>query len=47
MPTLPRPEVYLLEGITTAILVAWVLLTVVLTFVLPRAHRRGTPAPGL
>ena len=33
--------------LTTAILVAWVLLTVVLTFVVPRAHRRGTPAPGL
>jgi UDP-GlcNAc:undecaprenyl-phosphate GlcNAc-1-phosphate transferase len=34
-------------GLTTAILALWVLLTVVLTFVVPRAHRRGTPAPGL
>jgi UDP-GlcNAc:undecaprenyl-phosphate GlcNAc-1-phosphate transferase len=33
--------------LTTAILAGWVLLTVVLTFVVPRAHRRGTPAPGL
>jgi UDP-GlcNAc:undecaprenyl-phosphate/decaprenyl-phosphate GlcNAc-1-phosphate transferase len=33
--------------LTTLVLVVWVLLTVVLTFVVPRAHRRGTPAPGL
>ncbi|HSE07122.1 MAG TPA: MraY family glycosyltransferase [Nocardioidaceae bacterium] len=33
--------------LTSAILAGWVLLTVVLTFVVPRAHRRGTPAPGL
>jgi UDP-GlcNAc:undecaprenyl-phosphate GlcNAc-1-phosphate transferase len=33
--------------LTTAVLVLWVLLTVALTFVVPRAHRRGTPAPGL
>jgi UDP-GlcNAc:undecaprenyl-phosphate/decaprenyl-phosphate GlcNAc-1-phosphate transferase len=33
--------------LTTLVLVVWVLLTVALTFVVPRAHRRGTPAPGL
>jgi UDP-GlcNAc:undecaprenyl-phosphate/decaprenyl-phosphate GlcNAc-1-phosphate transferase len=33
--------------LTTVVLVVWVLLTVALTFVVPRAHRRGTPAPGL
>jgi UDP-GlcNAc:undecaprenyl-phosphate/decaprenyl-phosphate GlcNAc-1-phosphate transferase len=33
--------------LTTMVLVVWVLLTVALTFVVPRAHRRGTPAPGL
>jgi UDP-GlcNAc:undecaprenyl-phosphate GlcNAc-1-phosphate transferase len=34
-------------GLTTLVLVVWVLLTVLLTFVVPRAHRPGTPAPGL
>jgi UDP-GlcNAc:undecaprenyl-phosphate/decaprenyl-phosphate GlcNAc-1-phosphate transferase len=33
--------------LTTVVLVVWVLLTVALTFVVPRAHRPGTPAPGL
>ena len=33
--------------LTTVILVAWVLVTVALTFFVPRVHRRGTPAPGL
>jgi len=32
--------------VTTAILVAWVLLTVAMTFFLPRLHRPGTPVPG-
>jgi UDP-GlcNAc:undecaprenyl-phosphate GlcNAc-1-phosphate transferase len=34
-------------GVTTAILTAWVLLTIALTFFVPRVHRPGTPAPGL
>ncbi|HEX5770801.1 MAG TPA: MraY family glycosyltransferase [Nocardioidaceae bacterium] len=33
--------------VTTAILVLWVVLTVALTFFVPRLHRRGTPSPGL
>lgn len=33
--------------VTTAILVVWVVLTVALTFFVPRVHRRGTPSPGL
>ena len=33
--------------VTTAILVLWVVLTVALTFFVPRVHRRGTPSPGL
>ncbi len=33
--------------VTTVILVVWVVLTVALTFFVPRLHRRGTPAPGL
>jgi UDP-GlcNAc:undecaprenyl-phosphate GlcNAc-1-phosphate transferase len=32
---------------TTAILVGWVLITVALTFFVPRVHRPGTPAPRL
>jgi UDP-GlcNAc:undecaprenyl-phosphate GlcNAc-1-phosphate transferase len=33
--------------VTTAILLAWVLLTVALTFFLPRMHRRGATSPSL
>ncbi len=33
--------------VTTAVLVGWVVLTVALTFFLPRLHRRGVPPPGL
>ena len=33
--------------VTTAILVVWVLLTVALTFFLPRVHRRDAVTPGL
>ena len=32
--------------VTTAILVMWVVLTVALTFFVPRVYRRGTPSPG-
>jgi UDP-GlcNAc:undecaprenyl-phosphate GlcNAc-1-phosphate transferase len=34
-------------GVTTVILVVWVVLTVALTFFVPRVHRPGTPSPGL
>ena len=33
--------------LATVGLVVWVLLTVALTFFVPRVHRRGTPTPGL
>jgi UDP-GlcNAc:undecaprenyl-phosphate GlcNAc-1-phosphate transferase len=32
--------------VTTAVLVGWVVLTVALTFFVPRVHRRGAAAPG-